>query len=76
MEWKFDIGSFFVGLLIFVAGGAMVLFYQKVADNLLSGVTYSRTKFWGLMIMILGFLIMSNLHSVLLGWFVNMIFRR
>ena len=74
--WHFDLGSFVVGLLIFMAGGAMVLFYQKVADNLLEGVTYSRTKMWGLIVMLLGFLIMSNLHSVLLGWFVSLVFKR
>ena len=65
-----------MGLLIFAAGGAMVLFYQKVADNLLEGVTYSRTKMWGLIIMLLGFLIMSNLHSVLLTWFVGLFIKR
>ena len=74
--WHFDFGSFLLGLVILIAGGAMVLYYQKVADHLLTGVSYSRTKFWGLIIMLLGFLIMSNLHTVLLEWFVSLIFRR
>ena len=77
MDWNFSLGWFMVGLLIFVAGGAMVLFYQQIADNMASGVSsYDRTKFWGIIVMGVGFLVMTNLHTALLSLFVSLVFHR
>ena len=74
MDWNFSFGWVFVGLLIFSAGGAIVLFYRQIADNMASGVaSYGRVKFWGLIIAGVGAIIMTNLHTLLLTLFVNLI---
>ncbi|MBQ9016954.1 hypothetical protein IJ103_01765 [Candidatus Saccharibacteria bacterium] len=74
MNWQFSFGWVFVGFLIFAAGGAIVLFYRQIADNFASGVaSYDRVKFWGIIIAIVGFVIMINLHTLLLSAFVNLI---
>lgn len=74
MDWKFSFGWVFLGLLIFSTGGAIVLFYRQIADNMASGVaSYGRVKFWGLVIAGLGLIIMTNLHTLLLTLFVNLI---
>lgn len=74
MDWNFSFGWVFVGLLIFSAGGAVVLFYRQIADNMASGVaSYGRVKFWGLVIAGVGLIIMTNLHTLLLTLFVNLI---
>ena len=74
MDWNFSFGWVFLGLLIFSAGGAIVLFYRQIADNMASGVaSYGRVKFWGLVIAGLGLIIMTNLHTLLLTLFVNLI---
>lgn len=57
-----------------MAGGAVVLFYRQISDNMASGVaSYSRVKFWGMVIAGLGLVIMTNLHTLLLTAFVNLI---
>ncbi|MBO7720635.1 hypothetical protein J6S35_03360 [Candidatus Saccharibacteria bacterium] len=74
MDWTFSFGWVFLGLLIFLGGGAIVLFYRQISDNFASGVaSYSRVKLWGLIIAGLGLIIMTNLHTLLLTAFVNLI---
>ena len=63
-----------VGLLIFIAGGAVIFFYKQISDNMLSGVSsYDRTKFWGIVIAVVGFIVMTNIHTLLLTLLVNLI---
>ena len=74
MDWNFSFGWVFLGLIIFSVGGAIVLFYRQIADNFASGVSsYNRVKLWGLIIAGVGLLIMTNLHTLLLSLFVNLI---
>ena len=74
MDWNFSFGWVFTGLLIFLAGGAIVLFYRQISENFASGVaSYSRVKFWGLVIAGIGLIIMTNIHTLLLTAFVNLI---
>ena len=74
--WHFSIGAFFIGLIIFIAGGAIVALHQKIADNAMSGVIdYQKVKLVGLAVIGLGFIIMLNIHTLILGWLVNLIFR-
>lgn len=69
--------SFFIGLLIIIAGVAFVRFHQVIADNLGSGVaSYDRYKLYAFITCGLGFLIMTNLHVALLTWFFGSIFGR
>ena len=74
MDWNFSIGWFLLGLVIFIAGGAMVFFYKPISDNMASGVSsYQRVKFWGMVVAGIGFIIMVNLHTLILTAIVNLI---
>ena len=46
------------------AGGAMVVFYKQISDNIASGVnSYDKVKLAGLITIGVGFIFMTNLHS-------------
>jgi hypothetical protein len=75
MQYTFDLGSFFLGLAIIVGGTCIAIFYRQVADNLAHGVSsYDRVKLFGILAIILGFLVATNLHTVLLTFLVGLIF--
>ncbi len=75
--YEFSFNAFFFGLLVLIAGGLVVIFHQKLADNLASGISsYERFKMWGLIICGIGVVIMTSLHSILLNTLINMVFRR
>lgn len=75
MNWTFSIGWLLGGLGIFLVGGAMVVFYRQISDHMLSGsLSYDRCKLWGFIIAGLGLLVMTNLHTLILTWFVNTVF--
>ena len=77
MDWNFSIGWFFAGILILAAGTAITVFYQKIADNIANGVSsYEKVKLAGIITAIVGFLIMANLHTLILSLFVNLVFNR
>jgi hypothetical protein len=77
MDWTFSFGWMFLGLIIAAAGVAVVANYQKISDYMLSGVSsYDRCKFWGIIIMVVGLLIMANIHTLLLTLFVDIVFKR
>jgi hypothetical protein len=73
--YQFDLGSFFLGLLILAAGVAFVRWYQQVADNFGGGVSsYDRYKLWAFITCGVGLIVMVNLHTFLLTWFFNTLF--
>ena len=77
MDWTFSFGWMFLGPIIAAAGVAIVANYQKISDYMLSGVSsYDRCKFWGIIIMVVGLLIMANIHTLLLTLFVDIVFKR
>lgn len=77
MSWDFSVSWFLFGLLLVVIGGAIVVFYRWIADNLAGGVSvYEKVKFWGVMIVILGLVIMMNLHTAILRWLVGLVWQR
>ncbi len=77
MEYELSLGSFFVGCIILGIGVLFVRFYQWVANNFGAGVgSYERYRLYALLTCVLGFVVMINLHAVLLGWFFGMIFNR
>ena len=77
MDWNFSFGWFFLGVLILASGTAITVFYQKIADNLAGGVSsYNKVKLFGIITAAVGFLIMANLHTLILSLFVNLVFNR
>ena len=77
MGWSFSFGWMFAGLLVMVAGALIAIYYQKVAESFLNGVTdYEKTKLIGIIVVIVGLILVTNLHTVLLTAFVNLLFKR
>ena len=75
MDFTFNLGWMFGGLGIALAGGLIVIFYRPIADNLVSGVSsYERVKLFGIITIIVGFLIASNLMSLVLTGIVSLLF--
>jgi hypothetical protein len=70
--YEFSLGSLFVGLLILAAGVAFMRWHQWVADNFGSGVgSYDQYKFWALITCIVGLIVMTNLHVIILKWLLS-----
>ncbi|MBR0403263.1 hypothetical protein IJI55_01800 [Candidatus Saccharibacteria bacterium] len=78
MDWNFSIGWFLLGTAILAAGAAIVVFYRQISDNFLtSGISgYDKVKLWGIITCVIGLLVMTNLHTVILSAFVNIVFKR
>ena len=75
MLYQFSFSALFFGILIMTAGGLVVIFHQKLADNLGGGVSsYERFKFCGLITCGVGFAIMLSLHTIPLNWLLNSLF--
>ena len=73
MNYEFSVGAFFLGILIVAISAVVLRWYQPIADNLSSGVSsYDRFKLAGLIGVGVGFVVMLNLHTVLLQAFVNL----
>lgn len=76
MNWTFSFGWLFVGILLVAAGAAITYFYKPISDNFAHGInSYDRTKLVGILIIILGLLVMTNLHTLILDTFVRLVFR-
>ncbi|MDO5451933.1 MAG: hypothetical protein Q4F56_02490 [Candidatus Saccharibacteria bacterium] len=77
MEYEFSIGWLFGGLLIALVGGLIVIFYKPIADNLVNGVSsYDKVKLFGVITIVVGLICTANLHTLILGWLVNLMFGR
>lgn len=77
MDYQFSLGWMFGGLLIALAGGLIVIFYKQIADNLVNGVSsYDKVKLFGIVTIIVGLICTANLHTFILGWLVNLLFKR
>ena len=75
MDFTFSIGWMFGGLGIALAGGLIVFFYRPIAENLANGVSsYEKVKLFGVITIIVGLLIASNLMSLILTWLVKVMF--
>ena len=75
MDWNFSFGWFFLGVLILIAGTLITVFYQQIANNMASGISsYQRVKLVGIITAIVGFLVMANLHTLILSFFVDIVF--
>jgi len=77
MEYTFSWGAFFIGMIIFVTGGALVVWHRPIADNIGSGVSsYDRYRLAGLIACALGFVVMINLHTLILTTILGIFFKR
>ena len=75
MDWNFSFGWFFLGVVILIAGTCITVFYQQISDNMASGVaSYERMKLIGLITAAVGFVVMSNLHTLVLSFVVQLVF--
>ena len=75
MNYEFSLGSFFFGLMIIIAGAVFMRFHQWVADNFGGGLgSYDRYKLYALITVIVGFLVMTNLHVVILRFLLGFVF--
>ena len=77
MGYELSAGSFFIGLVILLVGVAFVRWHQRVADSFGSGMgSYERYKTYAIVTCVVGFLVMINLHAVILGAIVDSVFNR
>ena len=76
MDYEFSIGWMFGGLAVALAGGLIVIFYKQIADGLAGGVSsYEKVKLFGIIAIVLGLLITSNLLPAILTWLVQLMFK-
>ena len=70
----YDVGYLFGGIALLVAGILIVVYHQKIADNLASGVnSYNKVKLFGLGACILGIIFIANLHLVIIRLIMHII---
>ena len=77
MNYTFDIGWFFGGIAITVAGALIVIFYKQISDGMANGVSsYDHVKLFGVIAIVVGLLITANLHTFILGAIFSLLFKR
>ena len=77
MDFTFDFGWMFGGLIIAAVGGAIVIFYRQIAENFANGVSsYDHVKLFGVITVVVGLIVTMNLHTLILSLFVNLISSR
>ena len=77
MDFEYNCGWMIGGLVIALAGGLIVVFYKQIADNLANGVSsYDHVKLFGIITIVVGLIVTANLHTLILGWLVNLMFGR
>lgn len=71
---EYNIWWFLAGAISLTAGFVLTRFYKEVSDNLLSGASsYDRCKKVGVGACIIGFILIFNLHGMVLGLIGNLI---
>ena len=77
INWSFNFGWVIFGLLIAAAGTAVTVYYRQIADNMAGGInSYDKVKLFGIIAIIVGLLVMANLHTLILSVLVQIIFKR
>ena len=76
LDFTFSFGWMAAGLVIAAAGGAVVVFYRQIAENLANGVSsYDHVKLFGIITVVVGLIVTANLHTFLLTLLVNLIWK-
>ena len=77
MDYTFSLGWLFGGLGIAVVGGLIVIFYRQISEWLVNGVSsYDRVKLVGVITIIVGLLMASNLLPIIILGLVDLLFKR
>ena len=70
--YEFSLGASLLGLVIMIAGALMIVFYQKIGNYISYGTSsYDKVKLWGLIACAIGFVLLANLHNLLLRLLLN-----
>ena len=76
MEYTFSWGSFVFGIIILIISACVVIWHRQLADTFSGGVgSYERYQLWGIIGCVLGLLVMTNLHTLILTAFLVLFFR-
>ena len=74
MDFTFSFGWMAAGLVITLAGGAIVIFYRQIAQGLASGVaSYDRVKLVGIITVVVGLAVTMNIHILILEFIVGLV---
>lgn len=77
MDFTFSFGWMFGGIGIIIAGGLVVIFYRQIAENLANGVSsYEKVKLFGIITIVIGFLLATNLFPLVMTALVRLLFNR
>ena len=72
--YEFSLGASLLGLVIMIAGALMIVFYQKIGNYISYGTSsYDKVKLWGLIACAIGFVLLANLHNLLLRLLLNLL---
>ena len=70
---EFEIGTFFMGMMIVVGGVLMVRYYKEISDNFVNGISsYDKVRLCGLGVTIFGLLFAFNIVQWLLVTLIKM----
>jgi len=72
MDYKFDFTTMFIGIAIMCVGVLFLRFYKSISDFF--GLPYGKFRLASLIILIVGFLVLFNLHSLLLDLLIKIFF--
>lgn len=77
MTYTFSWGWFLIGFIVLLGSGALTAWYRPVADNFGSGpASYDRFRLWGVIGCGIGFILMLNLHTLILTAIFSQFFGR
>ena len=77
IDWSFSVTWMIIGLVILIAGGAVVFFYRQISEGLANGVSsYDKVKRYGVIAIIVGIIVTANLHTFILEFLVSLILKR
>ena len=77
MDYTFSLGWLFGGLGIVAVGGLIVIFYRQISEWLVNGVSsYDKVKLFGVITIIVGLLMASNLLPVIILGIFRLLFQR
>ena len=77
MDYTFSFGWLLGGLGIAAVGGLIVIFYRQISESLVNGVSsYEKVKLVGVITIIVGLLMASNLLPIILLGLVDLLFKR
>lgn len=70
----YNVGFLFGGIALLIAGILIVIFHQKIADNLAGGInSYNKVKLVGLGACVLGIIFIANIHIFLIRLLMHII---